>query len=164
MCYQDSISSKGLNGFSPCTCFYVLSRNDIYNASATSVLGNIIKIDLDLNIPILNKELKKSFKEMLRVFLEKHQRSQWNRSSSPLSLLVLESNENLEQSANGWMDRFESAQHPSHAVFYTDWDCFKSLPIPAPFHKWSTPKVRMDSWYLILRLTKAYTNATNSIQ
>lgn len=49
--------------------FYVLSINDLLNASATSVLGNIVKIDL-------TRKWKETFKEMLRAFLEKHQRSQ----------------------------------------------------------------------------------------
>jgi len=140
--------------------FDVLSRSDLLKASATSVLGNIIKID--------------STKKVTRKLQGKAQGCAcWSTNVGNETGAVLlslftssESNNNLDRAASGLMDRYESAQHPPPAVLYTDRDCCKEggpSKYQRLFHKWSALIVRLDSWHFIRRLAKACVNESHPL-
>lgn len=138
----------------------VWSRLPLLKACATSVYGNILKIDSTKKITRkLQGTAAKSASWCTNVGNE--------RGEVLVSLMTTsESISNLQMMANGLMDRYEKANQLPPAVLYTDRDCCNSKgasKYERLFHKWTNIQIRIDSWHYMRRLAKACNNESHPL-
>jgi hypothetical protein len=135
-------------------------RLAILKASATSVYGNVLKIDST-----------KKITKKLQGFAANS--ATWctnvGNENGAVLLSFLTTSENfssLEKMAKGLMDRYEMAHAAPSKLLYPDRDCckldglskFKRL-----FHKWAELEVRLDSWHFMRRLSKTVVNESHPL-
>lgn len=138
----------------------VWSRLPLLKACATSVYGNILKIDSTKKITRkLQGTAAKSASWSTNVGNE--------RGEVLISLMTTsESLSNLQIMADGLMDRYEKANQPHPAVLYTDRDCCNSTgdsKYQRLFHRWTELVIRMDSWHFMRRIAKACNNESHPL-